>query len=144
MVGRQLPVKRVVRKLRKPFPATLQREQGRQGDGTCGSAATARLRVPTVGQEAPPTLLRSCCWFWRKGERFSHVGVGKREAGLAMSFYGSALGGDRSRSCIMHQEGGALSKEVPELASPSPYTTGTLKRFPPRRGCLVLDPSQGL
>lgn len=84
-----------------------------------------------MGQEASPALLKNCYWFWRKGERFSHVGVGKREAGLAMSFYGSALGGDGSRSCIMHQEGGALSKEVPELASPSPYTTRMLKHFPP-------------
>lgn len=69
VVGRQLPVKQVVRKLRKPFPPTLQREQGRQGDGICGSAATARLRVSYCGSGGTADLAEKLLLVLEKGRK---------------------------------------------------------------------------
>lgn len=69
MVGRQLPVKQVVRKLRKPFPPTLQREQGRQGDGVCGSAATAQRRASYCGSGGISDLAEKLLLVLEKGRK---------------------------------------------------------------------------
>lgn len=147
-VGRRqaaLPGKQVRWKLCTRLLLAFRWVQRGAGRGVPGSAAVVQWEFSRSGTGSILSLQRSCYWFWRGSKRGSETftGWGQQERGTSGDLIPWRCPGEVtwSRSCVMHQEGGALSKEAPVWTSPVLPHDMDAEEFHTRCGCLVPDPS---